>query len=1571
MFGTSSFSKVSGPVKGVALIGTGAGVGTILMHFVSWNRQLMFMLLMGIAFIAMLAIVYRQISKSVRKRKSQKFEAELAGEGQAAGRRQDLSDRFREGIQQLRDAKVDVYNLPWYVVVGESGSGKTEAIRNSRLQFPLNDQMQGTGGTADMHWWITDEAVLLDTAGRLFLHEEGDQLSQNQWSDFLKLLRHTRPTCPITGMLLVVPADKLISAPAEDLARKARDTAEQLRQVQKALDVRFPVFVVITKADLVTGFREYFDSLDDIDLQHQMIGWSNPDDLDTPFDPRKLDDLLAPLIQRVRDKRRELLQDPRPQREAGRLAEVDALYDFPASLGKLVPRLRHYLESVFAGTNLTAKPLFCRGVYLTSSLSQGAALDEELAQAMGMPVEQLPGGGAFREDRSYFLRDMFRDKVFRERGLVTQATNARKLYRRRKTLVFGSCFLAIGALLALTAWAGRQFERSIGSLAMVWKASSTKKAWSDELYFRARSEDGSRELVPKYLEPPLRLTEAPGSPYEYNGTLAFDTDGDDDREPLATLLRRLHAMADHEIRIPWVFSWIPMGDDALRKLRARDMLIVRDAALVAPLFDATRDTLFRAGGTGTAENPPRPWDVKGEAVLGILLEVELRELGLAAYCEGKDEVGEYPFEALMDFAVSQSGGDGGERMVEWTLAKGTGEDDSLMEAVRAFMEADTEWPGRVALGVEVAEGKLAYNRPLQVSLERFVAHYADPANLWTAAPDVAAASPVQQWEVLARKLREVQSKQLQAETAIASARTQHQTLIALVGEKPFRDVVWDDPATLCGVMLDEAKSLANDWQTNQQQVGVAVAAANKAVTELRKSSEELVEARKAMPTSVAWDSASFLAAFEAWLEHELKADARNNPLFASIPPLSRFMAAELSEEAPAEAREFQDWLRNLAKGRLADTRKKLLEAMRQKLEADQSAIVAAAQDGMWQRAVDAGAGVGKLVDPHPAALAEQEAALKTAKLAILAADDAPEARLTELQALLKDGAASVKATAAPAMTVVAVEDGRRNTVSLRAAQGEFPSSVGKLQDWGLAKAKPRPRELPALPFTGLADVKAETDYAPAVAQAIVANVRPSLGSRKGRFVECDALAGGQDAIRETFEGYLNDYSEYWLDLYDTGHRCSSAGNWAETKEAVGGIRLRDVKDFTEMFGPAFEALNDARGLLQEGEAPKAPAGEEKVVSFLTEDEQAVQLEAKITHSLLSSRDYRDWEDDADDALRNWRRVVRRNPGAARRDILTLTPGDFEKAYGLPRTPRDFRDPHYFGRYWRNWAGESLGSLADASQQEIGQQIRDLRGKYDKFPLAPPQPGVASLSLDGCKEARGAIERALGQLRSAPKEDERNGFPAGSIGSGAEGDLAGAVKAALRKLKDAGTVRPADMAWLEQNLVLLDAILSADCTFDLPLARLSDNPDPAFEAWFVFRLSAGEPKPWLNYRLDGRKGFKYTLPVGAAALALEFNQRGDLDENHPHYRLARIPQEWSPLRLLYGGDNGQQGVKQIRWSTKHEPITKRWVLNVDLLTPDNHGKRAVLYLRFEKELPAWFREQIQKNQPKAGALDGNE
>ena len=48
----------------------------------------------------------------------------------------------------------------------------------------------------------------------------------------------------------------------------------------------------------------------------------------------------------------------------------------------------------------------------------------------------------------YFLHDLFTDKSFRESGLVTRATNTKKLMLQRKLILFGAGGLAALLLLA-------------------------------------------------------------------------------------------------------------------------------------------------------------------------------------------------------------------------------------------------------------------------------------------------------------------------------------------------------------------------------------------------------------------------------------------------------------------------------------------------------------------------------------------------------------------------------------------------------------------------------------------------------------------------------------------------------------------------------------------------------------------------------------------------------------------------------------------------------------------------------------------------------------------------------------------------------------------------------------------------------------------------------------------------------------------------------------------------------------------------------------------------------------------
>src|SRR5689334_15164491 len=257
-------------------------------------------LIVLLVLLAVIIGVYKAWKAFTQKQNNKQFGGDISQHSSATprsvsdpgqrARLDDMRKKFQSGIEAYKSRGKDLYKLPWYVIVGEPGSGKTEAVRHSNVGFPpgMQDEFQGVGGTINMNWWFTNHAVLLDTAGRL-MFEEVKPGETSEWKEFLALLKKNRPTCPINGLFLVIPSDSLIKDSADDIQRKAGKIAQQLDVIQRVLDVRFPVFVIVTKCDKINGFREFFDDLTDPQLQHQMLGWSNPDQLDTPFRPELVD----------------------------------------------------------------------------------------------------------------------------------------------------------------------------------------------------------------------------------------------------------------------------------------------------------------------------------------------------------------------------------------------------------------------------------------------------------------------------------------------------------------------------------------------------------------------------------------------------------------------------------------------------------------------------------------------------------------------------------------------------------------------------------------------------------------------------------------------------------------------------------------------------------------------------------------------------------------------------------------------------------------------------------------------------------------------------------------------------------------------------------------------------------------------------------------------------------------------------------------------------------------------------------------------------------------------------------
>ncbi len=615
------------PGVGAMAAGTAIAVGGVGGLTGLLTGDALLVLVIGSVLVALVMAGYAWFLKFKDKSKSGSFMQRLksaAGATPAAvsdpakrARLDDLRRKFEEGVEKFRSAGKDIYSLPWYLVVGPSGSGKTEAIRHCGVGFPpgLQDCLQGTGGTVNMHWWFTNHAVMVDTAGRMFMEEAGAGTS-SEWKEFLKLLRQTRPNAPVNGMLLFIGIDSLIKDSAEKIEATAGAIARQLDTIQRTLDVRFPVYVVISKCDLIPGFREFFDGLNDPQMQGQMLGWSNPSSLDEAFKPDLVDEHIRTVRLRLLRRRAGILQDPVHTEDpsAKRVDEVDELFSLPDNLAKIAPRLRRYLELIFVAGEWSPKPLFLRGLYFTSSMREGEALDQDLAAALGVTLDSLPGGKAWERDRSYFLRDLFMNKTFREKGLVTRDSNVKGAQRKRTAILAIGSIAAAAVFLVAAYFAETKLGSEIRRYADVWQVVGERVQRGEK--------DTAAAIVP--LDTRARLQGEFG--YSADGLTIPGAKAPIRPAGLASWLRE-NQFVDR-VNIPTIYkplgTLIGRGGGFERELAQGERDVLEHVA-VAPTAAAAFVRLSYVPKAGTAE----PWTLASTDALAELLRIQTFATGKA------------------------------------------------------------------------------------------------------------------------------------------------------------------------------------------------------------------------------------------------------------------------------------------------------------------------------------------------------------------------------------------------------------------------------------------------------------------------------------------------------------------------------------------------------------------------------------------------------------------------------------------------------------------------------------------------------------------------------------------------------------------------------------------------------------------------------------------------------------------------------------------------------------------------------------------------------------------------------
>lgn len=353
-----------------------------------------------------------------------------AGRTEAPG----LRDQKRMALRFLADRGLKGANrrhsLPLFLVAGPAGAGKSSLLEQTQTGLGMPVAI-GAG-----RWWVGQDAIFVET----------DFSGEKSAQDVIDLIRAVRPRQPINATLLVVSPSDLALADEVELRMASEAIASELRLVEERTGAGPPVYLLLTKSDMLPGFREFFDRLEPQDRDAPwgfalpFTGPASAEQAALEFD-RGFERMLSGM----RARHIEWLSR---EADAVRSARIHGFSTQGAALSR---QIKPILDALVPKQTHVWKGAVLRGVFLTSARQEPLTIDAllpELSRRFSLPrIGTLPPDlGMEDENHGYFIAGAFRKAILPEAGLIA---SRRSVW---PAVQWGLIALAVGAALAAS-WA--------------------------------------------------------------------------------------------------------------------------------------------------------------------------------------------------------------------------------------------------------------------------------------------------------------------------------------------------------------------------------------------------------------------------------------------------------------------------------------------------------------------------------------------------------------------------------------------------------------------------------------------------------------------------------------------------------------------------------------------------------------------------------------------------------------------------------------------------------------------------------------------------------------------------------------------------------------------------------------------------------------------------------------------------------------------------------------------------------------------------------------------------------------
>lgn len=289
----------------------------------------------------------------------------------------------------------DLYKEPRVLLIGEHNSGKSslastlessDQIRSLLEKAPDDRHKQG--------WWKFEQGMLIDFEGLI---------NKSSRKEVIDELVRARPERPIDAVVTCISAEELAGGNAKEIGDRAIAVYDNLSKLQQELSFTFPVYLIITKLDLVEGFSHFWleqDQKNGAKRLREIFGWSNPSSLESGYSDTWPDAAFDQMEESLRFEQLRIAASAESRTDNG----LDDFFLFPARFAELRKPLREMLDRIFK-VNAYQANFFFRGIYFSGKVISPEQRDLSFAEALeAAPVS--------------FVENLFSTKIFAEKHLA-------------------------------------------------------------------------------------------------------------------------------------------------------------------------------------------------------------------------------------------------------------------------------------------------------------------------------------------------------------------------------------------------------------------------------------------------------------------------------------------------------------------------------------------------------------------------------------------------------------------------------------------------------------------------------------------------------------------------------------------------------------------------------------------------------------------------------------------------------------------------------------------------------------------------------------------------------------------------------------------------------------------------------------------------------------------------------------------------------------------------------------------------------------------------------------------------